>query len=143
MVQQPMTMSPPVARPPLLREWCIKTSIVLAFLAWLEFIAFGIIAWLTAGHDLFFLLMIPAWPFGYGFVWMVAGGMAQIHSSGPPSQQLPSLFRRLMPRFYFDFVDYTYGFMANLPLLLFPGMMTIFGTLMLWLAMAGKLNVHK
>lgn len=49
----------------------------------------------------------------------------------------------MMPRFYFATVDYTYGFMANLPLVLFPALMTIFGVLMLWLVFVGKLNVHK
>jgi hypothetical protein len=81
---------------------------VLACVAWLEFIAFGIVAWLKAGNDPFFLLMIVAWPVGYGFVWLVAKGMAQISSYGPPSQQFPSLFRRLMPGFYFTVVDYTH-----------------------------------
>jgi len=132
--------NPSVTRVPLLRPWCIRTSIVLACIAWLEFIAFGIVAWLKAGHDLFFLLMIAAWPFGYGFVWLVANGMARINSAGSPSQQFPPLFRRLMPRFYFTIVDYTHPFMANLPLLLFPAAMTIFGTIMLCLALLGKLN---
>jgi hypothetical protein len=142
MLDQLRMSNAPATRTPVLRAWCVKTSIVLAGVAWLEFIAFGIIAYFKAGHDLFFLLMIPVWPFAYGFVWAVANGMVQLHTSGPNSRRFPPLFCRLMPQFYFDLVDYIFPFMANLPLLLFPGMMTIMGAFMVWIALVGKLNVH-